>query len=134
MLCLVFQKFNKLYCMVLRIQHEWHEFQVCPSLFPNLIPTFLVHNLVEIRNKVFTLFPKENNTIICICNLLATQKSKQFHCTKNNKKIKLTQNNEEGRKGRQTMFEKFIELYIYFVFFPFSIYNPQQDKRKNMNL
>jgi hypothetical protein len=36
--------------------------------------------------------------------------------------------------GRQTMFEKFIELYIYFLLFPFSIYNPQQDKRKNMNL
>jgi hypothetical protein len=117
---------------VLRIQHEWHEFQVCPSFFPNLISSFLVHNLVEIRNKIFTLFPKENDTIICICNLLATQKT-NFIAQKTNKFFMLTQNNE-GRKGRQTMFEKFIELYIYFLLFPFSIYNPQQDKRKNMNL
>jgi hypothetical protein len=65
---------------------------------------------------------------------LPLKKVNNFIAQKNNKKFKLTQKNEEGRKGRETMFEKFIELYIYFVLFPFSIYNPQQDKRKNMNL
>jgi hypothetical protein len=65
---------------------------------------------------------------------LPLQKVNNFIAQKNKKKFKLTQNNEEGRKGKQTMFEKFIELHIYFVFFPFSIYNLQQDKKKHMNL